>query len=124
MSFLSEIPLIGGVLSYAVPFLILLGVVVFVHDYGHYIVGRWCGIKAEIFSVGFGKRLLGWTDKRGTQWQIALLPLGGYVKFVGDMDVASARQADESLSSEDRAVAFHNASVLARALTVVAGPMA
>ncbi|MEL6476632.1 MAG: RIP metalloprotease RseP [Pseudomonadota bacterium] len=124
MSFLSEIPLIGGVLGTVIPFLLLLGIVVFVHEYGHYIVGRWCGIKAETFSIGFGKRIFGWTDRHGTVWQVAILPLGGFVKFVGDMDPAGARKSDEGLSEEDRRQAFHNASIRARALTVVAGPMA
>ena len=124
MNFLSDIPLIGGPLAVIVPFLLLLGIVVFVHEYGHYIVGRWCGIKAETFSVGFGKPLFGWTDRHGTRWQIAALPLGGFVKFVGNMDVASAASSDEGLSEEERKHAFHNASILARSLTVVAGPMA
>lgn len=124
MSFITEIPLIGTTLGYVVPFLLLLGVVVFVHEYGHYIVGRWCGIGAKTFSVGFGKRLFGWTDKRGTHWQVALLPLGGFVKFVGNMDPAGARDSDEDLTLEERKVAFHNASITARALTVVAGPVA
>lgn len=124
MEFLAGIPLIGGALSVALPFLVLLGVVVFVHEYGHYIVGRWCGIQAETFSVGFGKPIYQWRDKRGTIWQIAILPLGGFVKFVGDMDPASARKNDDSLTPEQQKVAFHNASLISRALTVVAGPVA
>jgi regulator of sigma E protease len=124
MGFLEAIPLIGPVLSVIIPFLILLGVVVFVHEFGHYIVGRWCGIHAEVFSIGFGKRLYGWTDSRGTEWQVAALPLGGYVRFVGDMDPASAGQVDDShLSEAERRAAFHNASLPARAATVVAGPV-
>ncbi len=114
-----------NVLTYLPPFLLVLAVVVFVHEYGHYIVGRWCGIQAEVFSIGFGKPLFGWTDKRGTRWQVAALPLGGYVKFVGDMDPASAgRVEDDELNEEQRAVAFHTASVGRRAATVVAGPVA
>ncbi|MEM0924071.1 MAG: RIP metalloprotease RseP [Pseudomonadota bacterium] len=124
MSFLFDIPVIGGVLGTVIPFLLLLGIVVFVHEYGHYIVGRWCGIKAEVFSIGFGKRIYGWTDRHGTVWQVAILPLGGFVKFVGDMDPAGAQKSDEGLSEEDRRHAFHNASIRARALTVVAGPVA
>lgn len=116
---------IWSLLTYIVPFILVLGVVVFVHEYGHYIVGRWCGIHAEVFSVGMGKPLWGWTDRRGTRWQIAALPIGGYVKFVGDMDPASAGSvSDERLSAQQRAVAFHNASVGRRALTVLAGPVA
>ncbi|MEM9147632.1 MAG: RIP metalloprotease RseP [Pseudomonadota bacterium] len=125
MEFLDAIPVIGPVLGVAVPFLVVLAVVVFVHEYGHYIVGRWCGIQAEVFSIGFGKRLYSWTDKRGTRWQVAALPLGGYVKFVGDMDPASANQlSDDQLSEEQKAVAFHNAPLLARTAAVAAGPFA
>jgi regulator of sigma E protease len=125
MELLAQIPLIGGTLAIILPFLAVLSIVVFVHEYGHYIVGRWCGIKAEVFSIGFGKPLLKWTDRRGTRWQVAALPLGGFVRFVGDMDPASAGRAeDDDLSPEQRRVAFHNASLLRRALTVAAGPAA
>lgn len=125
MELLSAIPLVGGPLSSLVAFLIVLSVVVFVHEFGHYIVGRWCGIGAEVFSIGFGKRLFGWVDRRGTRWQVAMLPLGGYVKFVGDMDPASAGKAPEGgLTAEERASAFHNARLWKRAATVAAGPMA
>ncbi|MEM8791108.1 MAG: RIP metalloprotease RseP [Pseudomonadota bacterium] len=124
MEFLADIPVIGSVLAVAVPFLVVLSVVVFVHEYGHYIVGRWCGIQAETFSIGFGKRLVSWVDSRGTRWQVALIPLGGFVKFVGDMDPASAKKSDEELAPDLQAVAFHNASIRARTLTVLAGPMA
>ncbi|MEM1383188.1 MAG: RIP metalloprotease RseP [Pseudomonadota bacterium] len=123
MEVLSGIPLIGGGLAIIVPFLVVLSVVVFVHEYGHYIVGRWCGIKAEVFSIGFGRPLFGWTDRHGTRWQVAILPLGGFVRFVGDMDPASAGRADESeLTPEESNQAFHNATLLSRSLTVAAGP--
>jgi regulator of sigma E protease len=125
MELLAQIPLIGGTLAVVVPFLAVLSIVVFVHEFGHYIVGRWCGIQAQVFSVGFGKPLLKWTDRRGTQWQIAMLPLGGFVKFVGDMDPASAGRVDEAtLSADELKGAFHNAGLIARSLTVVAGPVA
>ena len=125
MELLAQIPLIGGVLAVLVPFLFVLSIVVFVHEYGHYIVGRWVGIKAEVFSIGFGKVLWKWTDRRGTRWQVAVLPLGGFVRFVGDMDPASAgRGNDENLSPEERKAAFHNAGLLRRTLTVAAGPFA
>ncbi len=125
MELLAQIPLIGGVLALLVPFLVVLSIVVFVHEYGHYIVGRWVGIKAEVFSIGFGKVLWKWTDRRGTRWQVAVLPLGGFVRFVGDMNPASAGQADdENLTPEERKVAFHNAGLLRRTLTVAAGPFA
>ena len=125
MELLAQIPIIGGTLAVVLPFLVVLSIVVFVHEYGHYIVGRWCGIKAEVFSIGFGKVLWKWTDRRGTSWQVAALPLGGFVRFVGDMDPASAgRGDDEKLSPEERKAAFHNAGLLRRTLTVAAGPCA
>ena len=125
MELIAEIPVVGTVLTVVVPFLIVLGIVVFVHEFGHYIIGRWCGIRAEVFSIGFGKRLWAWTDRHGTRWQVAALPLGGYVRFVGDMDPASAgREADDSLTPEERRAAFHNASLWRRTLTVAAGPVA
>ncbi|MGF1445923.1 MAG: RIP metalloprotease RseP [Pikeienuella sp.] len=114
-----------NVLTYIPPFLVVLAVVVFVHEFGHYIVGRWCGIHAETFSIGFGKVIWSRVDSRGTCWQVAVLPLGGFVKFVGDMDPASAGQRDaDELSEEERAVAFHTAPVGRRAATVAAGPVA
>lgn len=124
MTLITEIPFIGGTLGVVLPFLAVLAIVVFVHEFGHYIAGRWSGIGAEVFSIGFGPRLLRWTDRRGTQWQVAAIPLGGYVKFTGDMDPASATASDEGLSEAERARAFHNAPLLARAAAVAAGPIA
>lgn len=114
--------LIGTVL----PFLFVLLIVVFIHELGHYLVGRWCGIGASAFSVGFGPELVGFTDRRGTRWRLSWIPLGGYVKFIGDMNVASTSEAvDESkLSPREREMAFHNKSVGRRAATVFAGPAA
>ncbi|MEM6441916.1 MAG: RIP metalloprotease RseP [Pseudomonadota bacterium] len=115
-----------SVVATIVPFIVVLGVVVFVHEYGHYIVARWCGIHSQVFSIGFGKEIFGWTDKRGTRWRVAPLPLGGYVKFLGDGDAASAR-ADakqlETLDESDRARSFPGAALWKRALTVAAGPV-
>jgi regulator of sigma E protease len=127
MELIAQLPLIGPTLSVVLPFLLVLGIVVFVHEYGHYIVGRWCGIGADAFSVGFGPEIYGWTDRRGTRWRIAALPLGGYVKFHGDADAASTAAQPEALARmtpAQRAGAFHAASVERRALTVLAGPMA
>lgn len=125
MQLLADIPVLGTILTVVVPFLIVLGIVVFVHEFGHYIVGRWCGIRAEVFSVGFGKTLWSRVDRRGTRWQVAALPLGGYVRFVGDMDPASAGKADDAdLTPGERREAFHNASLWRRTLTVAAGPAA
>ena len=88
-------------------FLVVLGVLIFFHELGHYLVGRWCGVKAEAFSIGFGPEIAAWVDKRGTRWRIAALPLGGYVKFKGDMNAAS--QTDPQwleMSAQDRAESF------------------
>ncbi|MGB1211908.1 MAG: RIP metalloprotease RseP [Pikeienuella sp.] len=123
MSTIASVPYIGWIL----PFLLVLGIVVFIHEYGHYIVGRWCGIRAEVFSIGFGKELYHWIDKRGMRWRIGMLPLGGYVKFAGDMDAASAgadRDAMNQMSAEELKGTFHTAAVWRRALTVLAGPVA
>ncbi|MGF1658362.1 MAG: RIP metalloprotease RseP [Rubrimonas sp.] len=127
MSFLAELPLIGPTLAAAIPFILVLGIVVAVHEYGHYIVARWCGIGADVFSVGFGKELIGWTDSRGTRWKISALPLGGYVKFYGDADASSSARDDAAIAAlpaEKRAHSFHTASVERRAATVAAGPFA
>jgi len=126
MEIISGIPLIGGVLSTVLPFLVVLGIVVFVHEYGHYIVARWCGIRSEVFSVGFGPVMWSRRDRRGTLWQVAALPLGGYVKFLGDSDGASRADPDalQHLDPKERAASFHGASVGRRMLTVLAGPFA
>ena len=79
----------GSVLVYPLAFLFVLTVVVFVHEYGHFIVGRLCGVGVKAFSIGFGRELFGWNDRHGTRWKISAVPLGGYVKFVGDMNGAS-----------------------------------
>ena len=106
-------------------FVIALSVIVAVHEYGHYIVGRWCGIHAEVFSIGFGKVLASRTDRRGTKWQIAAIPFGGYVKFLGDADAASVRSADNpGLSTAERRHTMAGAPLWARAATVAAGPFA
>ncbi len=112
--------LIGTIL----PFLIVLSVVVFVHEMGHYLVGRWCGIGVKAFSLGFGPELAGFNDRRGTRWKLSAIPLGGYVKFTGDMTVTSTPNSEEmeKLSEEEQKVAFHNQPVWKRAATVFAGP--
>jgi regulator of sigma E protease len=109
-----------------VAFVFVLVVVVFVHEMGHFLVGRWCGIGVKTFSIGFGPELFGWNDKHGTRWRVAAVPLGGYVKFVGDAGAASEPDPEEiaSLSAEERAVAFHTQPVWKRAATVFAGPFA
>ncbi len=107
-------------------FLISIMIIVFVHEFGHYIVGRWSGIHAEIFSLGFGKPLFSRMDKHGTKWQVAAVPLGGYVKFLGDANASSANPDEETLARltpAERRHAMHGAPLWARAATVLAGPM-
>ena len=114
----------GFLLGTLVPFLFVLTVVVFVHEMGHYLVGRWCGIGVKAFSIGFGPELIGFDDRHGTRWKISAIPLGGYVKFVGDMNATSTPDAGEieALTDDEKKVAFHTQPVWKRALTVFAGP--
>ncbi|MBZ8132301.1 RIP metalloprotease RseP [Afifella sp. IM 167] len=116
----------GGLIGYAVPALIVLTVVVFIHELGHFLVARWCGIRVATFSIGFGRELFGFFDRRGTRWRVSLIPLGGYVKFVGDENGASIPDAEmlEETPPEERFGLFHFAPVWKRALVVVAGPVA
>jgi len=109
---------------YAVGFLLLLGPLVTLHELGHYLVGRWFGVKSETFSVGFGKELAGYTDRRGTRWRLSALPLGGYVQFAGDMNPASQPSADWlALPEDERAKTFQAKPLWQRALIVAAGPL-
>lgn len=114
-------------LQYTIPtFLFLLTLLVFVHEMGHYLVGRWSGIRILAFSVGFGPELFGWTDRRGTRWKFCAIPLGGYVKFFGDEDAASTpdlRRLD-TIAPEERGRTFLGAKLWKRAATVAAGPIA
>lgn len=112
----------GSTLWTLASFILALAVIVTVHEYGHYIVGRWSGIRAEVFSVGFGPRLAARRDSRGTLWQVAAVPLGGYVKFLGDENAASAgpgRQVDPAL----RRQTLQGAPLWARFATLLAGPV-
>ncbi len=109
---------------YVLGFPLLLGPLVTIHELGHYLVGRWFGVHAEAFSVGFGREIWGFTDKRGTRWKLSALPLGGYVQFKGDMNPASIPDPDAAAraSAEERAGSFHHAALWKRALIVFAGP--
>lgn len=111
-------------LYYVLGFPLLLGPLVTVHELGHYLVGRWFGVQAEAFSIGFGKEIWGFTDKRGTRWKLAALPLGGYVQFKGDMNPASIPDAEAiaNATADERVGSFHHASLWKRALIVFAGP--
>ena len=104
-----------------IAFFCALGPLVFLHELGHYLVGRWFGVGAERFSIGFGPEIAGWTDKRGTRWTIGALPLGGFVKFTGDADAAS-RPDSAPVSDADRDRSFHLKPVWQRFLIVLAGP--
>ncbi|MDQ1186237.1 regulator of sigma E protease [Rhizobium sp. SORGH_AS 787] len=112
--------------GYMVPFILVISLLVFVHEMGHYLVGRWCGIRSTAFSVGFGPELIGFTDKRGTRWKISAVPLGGYVKFFGDEDASSKPDSDglSGLTLEERAQTLAGAKLWKRAATVAAGPIA
>lgn len=112
-----------GFLLTILAFVAVIGPLVFVHELGHYLVGRWCGVKAEAFSIGFGPEIAAWVDKRGTRWRLAALPLGGYVRFKGDMNAAS--QTDPKwleMSVQDRAESFPAKPLWQRAAIVAAGP--
>ncbi|MFD1943919.1 RIP metalloprotease RseP [Paradevosia shaoguanensis] len=108
-------------------FLVVLTVIVFVHEMGHYLVARWNKIAIQTFSIGFGPELFGWNDKHGTRWRISAIPLGGYVRFVGDMNATSALPDDDVIanaSPELRERLFVNKNVWQRIAVVIAGPLA
>jgi regulator of sigma E protease len=103
-------------------FLIVLTIVVFVHEFGHYIVAKWNGVKIETFSIGFGPELFGWNDKSGTRWRFSLLPLGGYVKMFGDADPTSTPDLNRNFTEEEKSKAFHFKKIWQRSAVVFAGP--
>ncbi len=117
------LPYFGNASFTIIAFIVALLVIVAIHEFGHYIVGRWCGIGADVFSLGFGPVLWSRIDKRGTRWQIAAYPLGGYVKFKGDANAASVGGSDQVEGASARETML-GAPVWARALTVAAGPIA
>ena len=115
------LPQFGNVAFTIIAFVVALSIIVAIHEYGHYIVGRWCGIHAEVFSLGFGPVLFSRTDRRGTRWQVAALPFGGFVKFLGDANSASVGSVE--IADSDKRRTMLGAPLWARALTVVAGPV-
>ena len=125
MDILGLIPSFGNLAFTLLAFIVALSVIVAVHEYGHYIVGRWSGIDAEVFSIGFGPVLFSRVDRRGTRWQVAALPFGGYVKFLGDADAASGKDAEamEGMAETERRRTMHGAPLWARSATVAAGPV-
>ena len=107
-------------------FVIILSVIVFIHEFGHYIVAKMCGVKVESFSIGFGKELIGFNDKSGTRWKISIIPMGGYVKMFGDIDPASSPDFDklDKLTPEEEEVTFFKKNLWQKSAIVVAGPIA
>jgi len=116
----------SGAVTYLVPFLFVLTIVVFFHELGHFLVARWCGVKVDAFSIGFGPEIVGFNDRHGTRWRLSWIPLGGYVKFHGDDSVASSPDQDTlaTMPEEERNSAFHLKPVSQRAAIVAAGPIA
>ena len=111
---------------YLVPFVVLLGILVFVHELGHFLVAKFVGVKVEEFSLGFGKELWGFNDRSGTRWKVCAIPLGGYVKMFGDADAASATESEEvkSLSEEDLKKTFTAQPPSKKLAITLAGPAA
>ncbi len=116
----------GGLVGYVVPFLFVLTIVVFFHELGHFLMARWCGIKVLVFSIGFGPEIAGFYDRYGTRWKISAVPLGGYVKFFGDENAASApdQAAAAAMSEAEKKDSFIFQPVRSRAAVVAAGPIA
>ena len=125
MEFLSQIPGLN-LLGYLIPFLIVLTIVVFFHELGHFLVARWNNVRVETFSIGFGPELFGFNDRKGTRWRLAAVPLGGYVKFFGDANAASTPdfEATSTMSETERTESFVHKNVGQRAAVVAAGPIA
>ncbi|QCP85639.1 RIP metalloprotease RseP [Cereibacter sphaeroides] len=125
MDIVGLVPQFGGVIWTILAFVVALSIVVAVHEYGHYIVGRWSGIHAEVFSLGMGPVIASRVDRRGTRWQLAAFPVGGYVRFLGDADAASSRASVSvhQLNEQERGRTMHGAPLWARAATVAAGPL-
>ena len=116
-----------GILGVIVPFLFVLTVVVFIHELGHFLVARWCGVKVQAFSIGFGPEIFARVDSQGTRWRVAAVPLGGYVKWADDENAASttpSREMIEAMSPEQRAGSFHLKPLYQKAMVVAAGPIA
>jgi regulator of sigma E protease len=115
-----------GALFVLVAFLFVLSVVVFIHELGHFLVARWCGVRVEAFSIGFGREIVGFNDRHGTRWKFSWIPLGGYVKFVDDENAASVPSSDalKNMSEADRGGAFQTKPLWQRAAVVAAGPLA
>ena len=112
--------------EYVIPFLLVLSVLIFVHELGHFLVARWAGVKVEIFSIGFGSELYGFEDRHGTRWRISAVPLGGYVKMFGEGDIVTGIDdtEDRPMTDEEKKVSFHHKPLSKRTAIVSAGPIA
>ncbi|MGH6924252.1 MAG: RIP metalloprotease RseP [Propylenella sp.] len=124
MAFVADFPTVLAI--YVIPALVVLTAVVFVHEMGHFLVARWCGIRVAAFSIGFGRELAGFTDRRGTRWKLSLIPLGGYVRFEGDDNAASIPDPEMLARTplSERQGLFHFAPLWKRMAVVTAGPVA
>ena len=120
---MGDIDAVIGSFGYGAVVLVLC-VVVFVHELGHYLVARWCGVRVETFSIGFGRELFGRTDRHGTRWKFSLLPLGGYVKMFGEHSMPNEEGAAREMTAEEKAVSFSHKTLAQRSAVVVAGPAA
>ncbi len=117
--------IVGWALNNIVPFLVIITLLVFVHEMGHFLIARRCGVRVEVFSIGFGPELFGWTGRdSGTRWRVSAIPLGGYVKFFGDADAASGPTDQSTLSVDQRQYSFHAKPLWQRAAVVAGGPLA
>lgn len=107
-------------------FFVVLSVIVFIHEFGHYITAKLCGVRITAFSIGFGKEIVGFNDRSGTRWKFSLLPLGGYVKMFGDASAASNADVDAyaAMTPEEKSVTFYHKPLYKKAAIVVAGPLA
>ena len=128
MEFLTLLDKLSFIWEIGVPFMVAITVLVFVHEMGHYAVARWAGVRVEVFSIGFGTELKGWSDKRGTRWKFCAIPLGGYVKMFGESENVTEQNSDgdeieRSMTDSERAVSFHHKTLMQRAAIVVAGPL-
>lgn len=110
--------------TYIVPFLVVLTILVYVHEWGHYWVAIKCGVRVDVFSIGFGPEIIGWTNKVGTRWKIGAIPLGGYVKMLGQSDTSPDGEEERPLTAEEERLSFAHKSLAKRTAIVAAGPMA
>lgn len=110
--------------TYIIPFLVVLTILVYVHEWGHYWVALKCGVRVEVFSIGFGPEIFGWTNKAGTRWKISAIPLGGYVKMLGQSDTSPDGENDDELTQEELQFSFAHKSLAKRTAVVAAGPIA